>query len=399
MNADGSRKKRLTVHAPSDNLPGLTDSEPDWSPNGTEIAFTRGRQSRTDPEPRTEIDVMNANGSSQTRLTRFRTNAYSPAWSPDGKKIAFVLDWKAVDSRISPADIYVMNANGSGQTRLTQGAVNADHNSVRAAYEPTWSPDGKRIAYTVQTRDDTPDSGIYVMNADGSGQTLVTGTTEASGPAWSPDGTKIAFTSARAGSLQGEIYVINPDGSGQTQLTQSTVKSRQAHFQPAWSPDGTKIAYTRHVQATNINSREIYEPWVMNANGSGQRRLSQATIVGTLDWGPVPTGRRNPLPAPPRTVTAHPSLRLRCIQHVQAVRGPVLEALVAPSAGVLSVNFSVNGRSYGDFTIPPIFLRFPVSGLPKTKTWTIRAVATIVAGEAQTAWVKRVFTKRHAARC
>ena len=57
-------------------------------------------------------------------------------------------------------------------------------------------------------------------------------------PTWSPDGSKIAFHSTRDGN--NEIYVMNADGSGQTRLTNNPA----AGLLPAWSPDGIKIAFT-----------------------------------------------------------------------------------------------------------------------------------------------------------
>ena len=119
MNANGSGKTVLTHHFLTEANPALVnDSEPDWSPNGTEIAFTRSRQAPNAAAPTTGIEVMNADGSGQTRLTHGAKNDHSPVWSPDGKKIAFVRDLKPGARQYG--EIYVMNANGSGQRRLTQ---------------------------------------------------------------------------------------------------------------------------------------------------------------------------------------------------------------------------------------------------------------------------------------
>ncbi len=114
---------------------------------------------------------------------------------PAEDKIAFVSD------RDGNFEIYVMNADGSGQTRLTDSS--ADESGL------AWSPDGTRIAF-VSDRDGN--SEIYVMNADGSDQTNLTNNPASEyTPSWSPDGARIAFHSDREGNI--DVYVMNADGS------------------------------------------------------------------------------------------------------------------------------------------------------------------------------------------
>ena len=132
-----------------------------------------------------------------------------------------------------------------------------------------------KIAYE---RDDGIDSEIYVMNADGSGQTNLTNDppppVDDRDPAWSPDGTKIAFARAAEGHMN--IFVMNADGSGRVNLTPGPEITDQANsgIEPTWSPDGTAIAYN--------HSNEI---WIMGASGAGKVKL--APTPAGLDHAPA----------------------------------------------------------------------------------------------------------------
>jgi len=132
---------------------------------------------------------------------------------------------------LEPTDgIYVINADGSGETRLTNNSAND--------LFPVWSPDGKRIAF-ISDRDGN--SEIYVMNADGSGQARLTNNPEYdTKPTWSSDGTWIAFSSHRDGNF--EIYTIKADGTGAMRLTDDP----GIDGMPSWSP----MARTLHLRAT-----------------------------------------------------------------------------------------------------------------------------------------------------
>jgi Tol biopolymer transport system component len=175
-------------------------------------------------------------------------------------RIAFTSD------RDGNREIYVMNADGTGQTRLT--------NDPASDSDPAWSPDGTKIAF-VSSRD-AGDFEIYKMNADGTGQTRLTNEQFLDAdPAWSPDGTKIAFTSRRDGSNQ--IYLMNADGTSPLRLTNNGASEGF----PAWSPDGSKIAF----QTSRDGNWEIYK---MNPDGTGQVNLTNAPASEdiTPTWSP-----------------------------------------------------------------------------------------------------------------
>ena len=257
MNADGTGATRLT-----DN-PAI-DQDPAWSPDGTRLAFTSTRDGNY------EIYVMNADGSGVTRLTTDPGKDSHPAWC--GTRIAF-----QTDRILAPFyDVYVMNDDGTGATRLTIGNASSDEH-------PAWSPSCEQIAYSYDP--DGTAASIHVMNADGSDNHTLVGAGKNSDPAWSPDGTRIAFKSSRDADQPPvpleirEIYVMNADGSGQTRLTHTDVNAWNVN--PAWSPDGTQIAFQRSRSGDNA----IY---VMNADGTNLTRLTGDSATDAQPaWSPV----------------------------------------------------------------------------------------------------------------
>jgi Tol biopolymer transport system component len=190
------------------------------------------------------IVAMNADGSGQTVLIGPVSNF--PSWSPNGRRIAYV----ALDSSSAP-QVFIASSDGSGATQFTTGS---------GSTTPDWSPDGQKIVFMSNT---ASKSAIFSANVNGTGLTPLTAGDPGDDvrPAWSPDGTKIAFV--RGTGNQAEIYVMTATGAAQTPLTSNSAFEDR----PSWSPDGTKIAFT----SGRGGNDDVY---VMNADGSGQRALT-----------------------------------------------------------------------------------------------------------------------------
>ena len=245
VDADGSNEIRLT--SAGQNV------WPDWSPDGAKVAFSSNRDGSR------EMYLMNSDGSNQTRLANTETDIRDPTWSPNGDRIAFAhLDVGSLESNPFQWEIYVIDSDGSNRTRLTD--------DPRDDFSPTWSSDGGEIAFH---SNGNAGAGVYVMNVDGTNQRKLASAAQ-SYPDWSLDGNRIAFVDGN------EIYVMNADGSGQTQLTNNSAIDGY----PAWSPDGTRIVFSS-------NRDGNYEIYIMNADGTNQTRLTDdPDFDGYPDWEP-----------------------------------------------------------------------------------------------------------------
>jgi TolB protein len=215
MNADGSGQTAL-----------VRGSSPTWSPDGQMIAFHasasgKGQPIKIDPGAATsdnDIFVLNlADFLSKHVKPQNITNSPTmidddPDWSPDGRRIVFTRHAVGDDPvNSTTAEIYVVDASGAGTpTRLT--------NNSEEERAPSWSPDGKRIVFCC--RRGGPDFEVCTMNADGTGQVQVTN--NATGeltPSWSPDGTEIVFHRRVGERGHFQLFKMNADGTSEKQLT------------------------------------------------------------------------------------------------------------------------------------------------------------------------------------
>lgn len=175
------------------------------------------------------------------QLTDTESANLRPTWSPDGKRIAYQ------SNRDGSYHIYVMSADGTNTKQISSGADIDDRH-------PAWSPDGNTIA--VDSGDQTHRE-IWTIDVGSQRRTQVTKSNAiASFPSWSPDGKRLAFyvyrtNGATSGDFSGtmDVFTSARDGSGLVQLTNglASEKNSQCTFachSVRWSPDSTRIAFS-----------------------------------------------------------------------------------------------------------------------------------------------------------
>lgn len=261
INSDGTGLSRLTNN-------NRQDETPIWTQDSSQIIF-----GSIPPGGRHEIYIMNADGSNERNITNTPDiREDHPKLSPNGSRIIFNSDRDSDPNR--PVDdynyeIYEMNLDGTGLQRLT------DH------YEwdtyPEISPDGSRIVWRRIIREEgRRNSEVFIANRDGSNPINLTNYSGFDGyPTWSPDGTKILFVSTRNGpgeSPRPGIFVMNPDGTDISQITYPD--EEEADVRPWWSPDGKKIVFNRLRRGTSkfliAHVSETDEPVFLNPITDGE---------------------------------------------------------------------------------------------------------------------------------
>jgi TolB protein len=158
--ADGKVLSRLTNNR-------YIDTSPAWSPDGGEIAFVSNREGSP------QIFVMRADGSNQRRVSTVGTYNQTPSWCP--RKGERVLAYTARDDASGRNDIVTLDLGTGKMVRITQ---NQGNNS-----EPTWSPNGRVLAFASQRGSG---SGIYLANADGTGEQKLVFKGGGESPDWGP---------------------------------------------------------------------------------------------------------------------------------------------------------------------------------------------------------------------
>jgi serine/threonine protein kinase len=178
-----------------------------------------------------QIWMMNADGTANHQVTDMPEGACQPTWSPDGSRLAFISPC-AFNQEIYPgASLFIINVDGTGLVPLPS--------LPGGDFDPAWSPDGSQIAFT--SLRDYNRAQVYVINlSDNSFLSLSGNTVRDAQPSWSSDGQQIAFISTRRGPFQ--VWTMSRDGSDPILFSRSG-SLKNSH--PVWSPDGRVIVFSQ----------------------------------------------------------------------------------------------------------------------------------------------------------
>ncbi|MEE9131991.1 MAG: S9 family peptidase [Gemmatimonadota bacterium] len=284
----------------------VRDRHPVWSPDGTTIAFVSDR-SGDDPQ----VYVIPVDGGEARALTEMENGAFDPVWSPDGDKLLFgsELTTRELEAAAGRSDTSISAVEGAAADTAMWGSIDAIRNWLAKNAEneepavitrldfqgerqlnpieswahifiidlrekkprrltdgpydfrdPSFSPDGKRIAFVAKITGDIPPdysvkTDLYVMDMDGGEPRKLDIPERAiSEPSWSPDGSSIAFAgrdTADRSAANTEIGVIEfPSGEEAVEVTWLTRALDRSARQYCWSPDGAAIYFTAGVHGT-----------------------------------------------------------------------------------------------------------------------------------------------------
>lgn len=190
-----------------------------------------------------------------------------PEYSPDGKRIAFVRvkgSGSEASSVMGIRDLVTGTVSFIEATRTQAAESHAE--------QPTWSPDGTRLAYQLSTQgpaDESPTAvRIKLVGVDGADLRELpapSGATKAGDPDWSPDGSLIVFSTAPYYDTGGQIYTIHPDGTNLVQVCNACLQGGVA---PSWTPDGKHILFWG------------FRSWaLMDSDGSNAAHINQAKLT------------------------------------------------------------------------------------------------------------------------
>jgi Tol biopolymer transport system component len=247
--------------------------DPAWSPDGEWLTYRTGNPDRPGGNP-TRIHLIRADGSgSRTLELHLPGEASGEAgpvrWSPDGH-------WLLFDTL---GGIYVVRPNGKDLRKVSEFP---GHHLACYDLEPSWSPSGATIVFAVLC--DGGNLGIWRVNVDDRGRAQLVGTghgdplVAAYQPVWSPGGKRITFVGVRErphNRYGTSLYLVDRAGGALTKLS----TDRGYGYGPEWSPDGTEISFSQYGHGMSV----------IRPNGKGEMHLDRFPgHACCLAWNPSP---------------------------------------------------------------------------------------------------------------
>lgn len=372
--------------------------DPQPSPDGSRIAYVVTYMDTDEDTYRSQIWVLPTAGGAAIRFTGGKNDA-APRWSPDGSRLAFVSrrdDGTEKGKKAARAEIWVLDTDGGEAWQLTT--------TLHGAADPTWSPDGKHLAYTtriggaedeeahVKARREEGNgkkdgekgpkkSDVTVITdirykADGihhllvgrgyrhlfvtevptaaaeprTGRQLTFGEWDDAGAAWSPDGTRIAFCSNRTPDRDfnnhTDLWIVSVVAGEPRKLTET----RGPASLPAWSPDGAQIAFLGHVNPEPYGRYANAAVWAVPGDGSAPPRNLTETFDRSFA-GDVAGDLRSGLVAQPPLWSAdgaslYATAIERGTEHLFRIdlAGGEPTRIIAGDRGVMNARLSADGR-------------------------------------------------------